>query len=1763
VTANDGNGLAGYYLFTGIPPGDYIVDFVRPAGYVFTIYNADSLGLNGEANSDAQIPSGRTVAFSLLAGESNLDVDAGLVLESSIGNFVWFDVNGDGLQNLGEPGVGGVVVNLLDSSGNPVLDANTNAITTVTAANGSYLFDGLYSGNYIVEFVLPGNTSFTVQNADSQGTLGATNSDANVTTGRTPVFALAAAEQVTAIDAGLLRADLAVFKSVSQPTAIEGSTVFFTIVVSNLGPTRTTGVQITDPVPSGLTYVGSTASQGSYNNGTTIWTIGTLAAGANATLELEVTVNTGTLNSTKTNTASISASDVPDPVSTNNQDSALVYISGLNLTKTSDATGTVLPGDTITYTLVISNASLTALTNVVVTDNIPTGATYVSGSVTGFFTPTIPPVTNVVVINVNSNFVIPIGVTSLTVQAWGGGGGGRGDNSTDDRAAGGGGGAYASSTLTVTSGVSYSVVVGAGGGNGNASTNGGSSQFGNLVVAAGGSGTSNNNGGPGGTVAASTGTVRFAGGAGGNRGPNNGGGGGGGGSAFATSNGLNGVNGAAVNGGAGGAGTGSGGSGGSNGNDGSPGNAPGGGGGGCGDGANNQGGDGASGRVIVTYVQSFAFVPVAPPNLATGVTLAAGSTLTITFDVTVNTPAQVAEVCNTASANSAQTLTPSVATVCDPIDPSALAIVGNRVWLDVDGDGIQDIGETNNIAGVPVYLFDTQTNLIATTTTDSSGIYSFTNVVPGTYVIGFDFTNTTTDNLTISPANQGGDEALDSDGITGNIGGVVLTGPITLVAGQVNNDVDQGITYLISTRAEVAEVWGEARDDGPYVVWSTSSEWGTAGFVVYRIDLERRIVTRLNDLLIPSAFQPTGSTYAWRDEEADVDSSVTYRLEEFEVSGSILDLGTHTVTFELPRARSKTERSGAMKKQTALAQPVPYDLPETSECLKMLVREEGIYAVSLSDVAAITGLDVEAVRVMAAGTQWNLTSLGQPVPYLYQPVEDRLVFFAQATTNWYTRDAAYMMCPGEGLAMNRREPGTTGGIGLRSIGHRGYDQLAVTLRFEQDRLPMDHLLYRPDDFFYWDYVISGNAVTGTRHFPIDLTGHVGEPVELSVRLIGWSKTSATNDHKAEVSLNGTLVATETFDDQDVHLLSVTIPPETVVDGVNTVSVKGVLQPGSSYSFFVVDWIEAEFVRRLIPATASVQGRSGALSAVWATQFTNPLAMSIQSPDLPVLIADTPDGEIINRLWTTATFDERFAVVESDDIPALVPVPATADAWFTDSENRIDYLIIVSRAMAAAVQPLADYRSAQGLRVGVAVFEDVCDVMMHGLRTPEAIPALLDFARTNWREAPWLVMLAGNGHYDYLNALSSEVNHIPPLLHLTQRGLFAADGLMTDLDLTGVPSIALGRLPARNAAELSSMIAKIIAHEEAFDQPWQQQIVLAADQADSGGDFPVASEKLADLAEPDLAVNRVYMNELPVTNARTQLVGHFYSGAGVIHYTGHGGQNNFSAENLLRAVDVNALTNTNQPLVVALSCLVGRFEAPGVDSLGELFMRRSAGGAVAVWGPSGLSHNDPAVELAQAFYRSLLDEGAGALGPAVLSAQQTVHDQLSGDDTFVMYNLLGDPALRLGGAPMGGGLRDRGFAQWRWSRFSPDELTNAAISGATGSADIFGMANFIYYALGGEPGQATLPVGLRVVGWDADGGLVLTWKRRIVQDDVDYHIGVTEDLVESGWEINPGDVQTISVEPDPDGTMETVRASIHRSSAERLFIVLRFTQEEVP
>ncbi len=133
ITGNDFNGNPGYYLFPFLQPGTYVAKVLPPAGYEISPRNA---GGDDAKDSDIDPATGLIAPRTLAAGDFDPTNDAGLYRRTSLGDFFWHDLNGNGVQDASEPGIGGATVTLYNAAG-------VASGTTTTAANGSYTFDNL------------------------------------------------------------------------------------------------------------------------------------------------------------------------------------------------------------------------------------------------------------------------------------------------------------------------------------------------------------------------------------------------------------------------------------------------------------------------------------------------------------------------------------------------------------------------------------------------------------------------------------------------------------------------------------------------------------------------------------------------------------------------------------------------------------------------------------------------------------------------------------------------------------------------------------------------------------------------------------------------------------------------------------------------------------------------------------------------------------------------------------------------------------------------------------------------------------------------------------------------------------------------------------------------------------------------------------------------------------------------------------------------------------------------------------------------------------------------------------------------------------------------------------------------------------------------------------------------------------------------------------------------------------------------------------
>ena len=414
-TTTDGDGE---YLFDDLPAGDYTItvdETTLPDGMGQT-YDDDGLGTP------------HTSDHTLAENEHNREQDFGYRGLGSIGDYVWFDANADGVQDPSESAIANVTVTLAGDLNGDGID---EILTTTTDADGLYLFDFLPAGPYTI----------TVDDTTLPDGLTQTYDDDGLGSPHTSDYTLGAGEHNREQDFGYAMPALSVDKvitdilrrgaSIGNITGpVEpGDVIVYEFAIENVGPVPAYNVGFDDTLPPGIvTETDAPGDAGSYevSDPFAAGSLGLADGVATFDVPLGLTVNAGeTLTATFTGivTSSVSQGDdlmntahaygeaedgtpIPpqnsllgddsdtDVEDSDADDTGIVTVPVLQPALSVDKTitgifrpgegslgisGPVEPGDTVSYRFVLRNVGGATAYDVEFTDTLPPGMVTVAG----------------------------------------------------------------------------------------------------------------------------------------------------------------------------------------------------------------------------------------------------------------------------------------------------------------------------------------------------------------------------------------------------------------------------------------------------------------------------------------------------------------------------------------------------------------------------------------------------------------------------------------------------------------------------------------------------------------------------------------------------------------------------------------------------------------------------------------------------------------------------------------------------------------------------------------------------------------------------------------------------------------------------------------------------------------------------------------------------------------------------------------------------------------------------------------------------------------------------------------------------------------------------------------------------------------------------------------------------------------------------------------------------------------------------------------
>jgi hypothetical protein len=485
-----------------------------------------------------------------------------------------------------------------------------------------------------------------------------------------------------------------------------------------------------------------------------------------------------------------------------------------------------------------------------------------------------------------------------------------------------------------------------------------------------------------------------------------------------------------------------------------------------------------------------------------------------------------------------------------------------------------------------------------------------------------------------------------------------------------------------------------------------------------------------------------------------------------------------------------------------------------------------------------------------------------------------------------------------------------------------------------------------------------------------------------------------------------------------------------------------------------DYLDLVYTSQLIPIDGRLDITLGAFSGtadiVVVDDFTQPVTvLDISEPVHPSVLTgfQRSGGMITFQVNLNGSETNRYflGMVQQALSPYVIEQVQPVD--LRDTSVQVDLFIITSQSLADAVGEYIDYRREDGVSIAVVTVEDIMDNFAYGLYDPTAIRDFLKYAYERYPSpAPSVVLLVGDGTYDFLGHLGTGAsNLVPPYIRSDDESAsddnyvyFGVYGVLdsdTSYDTSLVPQdrgydMLIARWPVRSASEISTIVSKIKRYESPTNfGAWRTNITLVADDEFGSRDDEAYHTTQTEVLEkehipPLFHRQKIYLWEYPFVNRRKPavndaIVKSLNEGTLLINYVGHGNPDVWAHEYVFtRTSDLPRLNNLDRlPLVFTASCAIGFFDDPKRESMGEDLLALASGGAVGVVSATRLVYSSENAQFNRKVFDVLLYNDSLSICEALYTAKlmrqyggKTYPTPQENDRAYLFF---GDPFLKLG------------------------------------------------------------------------------------------------------------------------------------------------------
>lgn len=329
-----------------------------------------------------------------------------------------------------------------------------------------------------------------------------------------------------------------------------------------------------------------------------------------------------------------------------------------------------------------------------------------------------------------------------------------------------------------------------------------------------------------------------------------------------------------------------------------------------------------------------------------------------------------------------------------------------------------------------------------------------------------------------------------------------------------------------------------------------------------------------------------------------------------------------------------------------------------------------------------------------------------------------------------------------------------------------------------------------------------------------------------------------------------------------------------------------------------------------------------------------------------------------------------------------------------SENDF-YLTVVYQDFANSVDSLINFYQSKNIQVEKLIVD--------ASWTPEQIKTEI------------LVRYQNNG-LDWV-LLVGDAEHIKPYWYEITYDSLPSDAYFSFLDGDDFyAEIGIGRLSGKNNEEISYQVEKIVNYQKFADGPWLNKSILIAHREEYPGKYSACKRSIYNTT---YSFCKPEMDTLFAACGATNddVISAIDEGVGVVNYRGHGSTRGWAGWCVRdwRAKEIDQLENGNMtPIVFNIACYNHKFYWPDSNCLGEAWVKKYPGGAVASLGATNPSYTVVNHDYDKILYQAIYEKGILPIGLVsnLAAAYIIEHHGQYGEENVKMYCWFGDPAMQV-------------------------------------------------------------------------------------------------------------------------------------------------------